>query len=426
MINPYLDELKGIEDRIMASTEIIVLDNGLKVVIERTKDAPPLFKGRLFVPFGSKDEEPEHVGIAHFLEHMCYNGTEKYPTEKDLEKIVKRLGYRPNANTNKFRILFPFEGLKSDLELTTDLVSQLAFAPTFPEEAMDKERAVLLNEIRKHYSNPYAFLNDWSVRNWIKGFPLSHDTLGDPEITPKLDRGVLVRYRNKFMNPNGSYLTLIGDFGNATLRRVCDVISGFKSREVPSTVIPQEEELSERVVNEKKFNGISRAYVVYLFRLPKLGHVDNPSLSIADDVLNRISNSRFYSALREREGLTYGVNSNLSIEEHYGEFVVDFDVDPKEVPKATQVLDAELVRLSEEPVSEDELDEAKKKLAIEIFSDLYNAGRGARIRFNLDRYGFNNFDFVRAMFEVTAGEVQRNARKYLTPNRSMVNIAYPE
>src|SRR3989344_6299095 len=115
-----LQRIDDMETDFRKRTILTILDNGLKVIVEKCESAPGLVKGNLYVPFGSKDEKPEHAGVAHLVEHMCYNGTKKYPTEEKINAIVKKIGYRPNAGTSKAHILFPFLSLNSDIDLTID------------------------------------------------------------------------------------------------------------------------------------------------------------------------------------------------------------------------------------------------------------------------------------------------------------------
>ena len=203
------EEIEKIRRKIEEVTDIIELENGLKIITEHVPNAPGMLKGDLFIDFGAKDENPGEDGAAHFFEHMCFNGTRKYPSRKELDRNMRLLGDRLNASTNRYRIFFPFNHLERDLELTLDIITQMAFDPIFTQEAFEREREIILNERENRFKNPINLAYEWSWQNFIKNFPLSHTVIGTPETLREMKLETLASYMSKFMVPNTEKTTQI-------------------------------------------------------------------------------------------------------------------------------------------------------------------------------------------------------------------------
>ena len=424
MVN-LLDTINHLEAKAKECCTLIVLDNGLKVIIQNVEGYPSFFQGDLKVPFGSKFEAPEHAGIAHFNEHMCYSGTEKYPTSEEIDRACRKIGYRPNAGTSTELISIPFRSLNGDLRLTLDIVTQLGFAPIFPENKLEKEKKVVINEIGRYYSNPMTEIHDWRLGCSLVGFHNVHNTLGTPDSVQAIDRDILLYYRDRFMNVSHSYLTVIGDFDPDSLHHVFDVGSKFPINTYDIPVIINKPQEQERKIIEKEFMGIRRAYISYSFNIPGFNHNERAALAIADEILNGLSNSRLFSSLREREGLTYGVESIPLDGELGGKYFINFDVSPHHVERAIKVVDEELFRLASDVITNDEMEEARKRLEIISLSNLYSLEKPAEIMYNINKNNFNEFNNVRRLIGVEKEDIRNAARTYLTPDRAMINIGLP-
>ena len=422
-----LQVIDRIERQFRESATLKTLPNGLHLIVEQDPKAPSLFKGDLWVDFGSKDEKPEHEGVAHFIEHIGFNGTNKYPSKAVVEEAGKKLGQQLNANTNGYRIMFPFKGLDTDLERTIDIISQLAFAQTFPESSLDHEKKVVINEMRMYRSNPYTIINEWITGNFTRGFPLSHPILGNETTVNALRIEDLINYRDSFMHPARGYLTLVGDLNTQELKAVEDLVSEFKKGpEIQETEVPEETQITEREVHTQSFSGINRAQIRYLFRTPKVDHENNTSLSLASNVLGGGTDSRLYRALREDNGLTYSVSVDNSTDEYSGIFSISFDVAPEEVPKAIQLVDAELRKLPDKGMEQKHFERYLRQTRIGILSDSYGAGQAADYLFATHKRGFNHLDRARGLVSLNKQELQRVSAQYLQPKQSMLFIALPQ
>lgn len=426
MENKFLDQIEKTRRDIADSTEVVKLDSGLNVILEYAPDAPSIFKGDLFVEFGSIDESPNDDGTAHFLEHMSFGGTKKFPSRKTLDKKMRELGYQLNASTSKNRMLFPFSSLDDDFELTLDLVTQIAFDQQFNDESLERERLIILNEYATAFSNPFSHVNEWVLSNFVSGFPFRHHVLGTPETIQAMSLETLARYRNSFMVPNNAHLTLVGRIDDKKLKVVNDLITKFKAVEIKHPEIPVEREITQRERYEQGFEGLSRTHVVYNFRLPTLGKTnDFGALYLTKTVLSGITSSRLSASLRERNGLTYDISVNTESNKHYGCFSIITNVDNSQAEIAIRLIDEELTKLAEYGPTDEELNEAKKRVYIGLFGAFYSPGSKADERFAKETTGFNNLDTYEGFFSAIGEDVKRVTKKYLMPEKSNVSIARP-
>ncbi|MBI2148429.1 insulinase family protein [Candidatus Woesearchaeota archaeon] len=415
-----------IEKRVVENTRVIRLENGLTIVLEKENNSSGVLNGLLDVKFGSVNEQEGDEGIAHFLEHMCFSGTRKYPNRKEIIKAANRIGMYLNASTDLVTMSFPFRALKDDLKPTIDLMTQLAFDQTFPEGEIERERANVLNELRRNLSNPYYLISGWSNGLFIRGFSQGHSGIGTEETIGKINTAKIVNYRNRFMIPNNAYIGIVGNINDKMIEKLERITSSFKRGEEVRTVeVPDEEVITKRQVNEMLFYGISRAYVKCYFRVPRIGHEDLAPLAYASEILIASNTERLNEMLRERHGLTYGIGGSLDVGIYNSGLVLCFDVEPKEVQKSIEIVEHEIERLRENLVAEEEIVSAIKSTKIRLLSKFYDGGSAASLVLARERFGIDHIREMRRTFRVNREDVRRVAQKYLGLESSMINIAYP-
>ena len=157
--------------------EKYTLDNGLTVLLEPVKDVASVSVG-LWINTGSRDENENQYGYAHFVEHMLFKGTSNY-SAKEIAKQVDRIGGQHNAATNREYTCYYINVVSDYLELAIEILSDMYFNSLFDEHELEKEKNVIIEEIRMYEDTPDEFLHDIFTEKMLMGHPLSHSILGN-------------------------------------------------------------------------------------------------------------------------------------------------------------------------------------------------------------------------------------------------------
>ena len=154
-------------------------DNDFLVLLEPIEGVVSISVG-LWIKSGSRVERKNQYGYAHFVEHMLFKGTEKY-SARELARMIDRVGGQHNAATNREYTCYYINVISDHLELAIDVLSDMFYNPEFNPDELEKEKNVILEEIRMYEDTPDEFIHDYFVENMFKGHPLSHSILGSED-----------------------------------------------------------------------------------------------------------------------------------------------------------------------------------------------------------------------------------------------------
>ena len=320
----------------------------------------------LSIKCGTRDEAGYHAGIAHFVEHTIFKGTE-HRSAYVINSYLDRLGGELNAFTTKEEIVFHATVLKEDLGKAASLLLELATCPTFPEHEIQTEKGVVTDEIHSYKDTPSEDVYDRFEEMIFAGHPLSGNILGTAASVKKITRDELLQFVKEKFRPEKMAFTVVADIDEARMEKdVLKLAEKFFGNSEPAEKAP-ETRLS--TPSAKRFEKT----------ISKRNHQANcvigalaPSLyqereRLATVLLCNIlggpaSNSILNSILREKNGWVYGVECGYTQFSDTGLVAITLGCDKANLDKCLKAIDKEIGKLQAEPLSERKLKAAKKQL----------------------------------------------------------------
>jgi len=334
-----------------------VLPNGLRVLVQRMEHTGTA-TAVLLVGAGSRYEREEEAGAFHFIEHLCFKGTRRYPTPRHLSEAVERVGGVFNASTDREVTAFWCKVPYPHLETALDVLAEMVLHPLFDPEEVEKERQVVLEELALSHDYPdhrVALLMD---RLLWPGHPLGRDVGGTPETVRALPRETLLALKEAQYRPNNAVVSIAGRVDPEAVVEMVRRRLGEWEPAPPRPWAPAPPPTpGPRVGLERRRT--EEAHIA--LGVPGLS-VQDPD-RYAQDLLNTVlgegMSSRLFLEVRERQGLAYEVHSTSDHFADCGALVVYAGVDPRRADRAVATLLRELERLADD-LTPEELEKARE------------------------------------------------------------------
>lgn len=351
-------------------------DCGLQYAVKKSGSAVGYCA--LSIKCGTRDEAGYHAGIAHFVEHTIFKGTE-HRSASVINSYLDRLGGELNAFTTKEEIVFHATVLKEDLNKAASLLLELAKCPTFPEHEIQTEKGVVIDEIHSYKDTPSEDIYDRFEEMIFAGHPLSGNILGTTLSVKKISREELLRFVKEKFQPCRMAFTVVADIDEARMEKGILKLAEKYFGNTPSAC-PAAQDCSEHGnVPFSCGNYSVPAAEPFDKTLNKRNHQANcvigslaPSLyqereRLATVLLCNIlggpaSNSILNSVLREKNGWVYGVECGYTQFTDTGLVAITLGCDKANLDKCLKAIEKEIGKLQAEPLSERKLKAAKKQL----------------------------------------------------------------
>ncbi|MGL5318552.1 MAG: M16 family metallopeptidase [Bacteroidales bacterium] len=342
------------------SYQTTILSNGLRV-IHQHNESPVTYCG-FAVNAGTRDELPEEKGMAHFVEHMLFKGTQKRRSYH-INNRMESVGGELNAYTSKEETLiysiFPGDELKRAVELLCDLV----FNSVYPENELEKEAEIVMDEINSYKDNPAELIFDEFENILFHEDQLGHNILGDEESLESFDSDSCRRFVERLYRPNNM---IFFSMGRNKLEDVVKLLEKYispiaLSDAIINRIAPKPMELKEnQQIIEMDTN---QAHVMIGSRSFNMYDKRRSAIYLLNNILGGPGmNSRLNVSLREKSGIAYTVESNLTPYTDTGVISIYFGTDEKKYKKGISLVMRELNKLKEQPITEAQLNSAKKQL----------------------------------------------------------------
>ena len=417
------------------------LDNGLRI-IHLPSDSQVVYCGYQ-INAGTRDELPGEEGLAHFCEHVTFKGTERRKAWHILN-CLESVGGDLNAYTNKEGTVYYAAILKEHITRAVDLLSDIVFHSTYPQQEIDKEVEVICDEIESYNDSPAELIYDEFENILFKGHPLGHNILGTAEQVRQFTTEDALRFTRKLYRPDNAIFFAYGDIDFKKLVKELEKLGvrseelGVRSRElgVNSNIGDNMEEEKGKENTSKLVTPNSSLLTPNLIVLEKHTHqahvmIGAQAYDVHDDrrmplyLLNNIlggpgMNAKLNLALREHNGLVYTVESTMVAYGDTGTWSIYFGCDEHDVKRCLRLVRKELDKLMEKPLSEAQLRAAKKQIKGQIGVACDN-----RENFALDfgksflHYGWEkNVDRLYEQVDaITAQQMQQVARELFDEQR---------
>ena len=393
------------------------LASGVRVLTESIPSARSVAVGA-WVQAGSRDEAEREGGITHFIEHMVFKGTERrkgYLINQRMESVG---GYL-NAFTSKDHTCFYARGLEEHLGRALDTVLDLVTAPTLPEREIEKEKDVVVEEIKMYEDAPEDHVFDLYEEAVYGAHPLGRPVIGTVESVRSFSRDDLSGYLARHFAPDRLVVTAAGALAHAdVVRQVEAMLAGFERAPSPVARLAPEPVTPSHVVVESP--ATQQAHLVV--GAQTFGALDSrrSALSVLNTILGGGMSSRLNQNIREKYGFCYSVYSFVNAQPDSGDAGVYIGVDASRRERAQELVLRELAKLADTPVSPRMLNRAKQQLKGSVVMGLESlSNRMQRLgRVELTWGELVSVEEAVAELEaVTADEVQAVAAEVFDPSR---------
>lgn len=322
------------------------LSNGVKLItIKKDSQIAAVHAG---VNIGSLSEEKKEKGIAHFIEHMLFKGTSSRNNEK-LNSDLENLGGEYNAYTDFNCTVYSATILSEELENAVVLMGDMILNSTFPSDEIEKERGVILAEIRTSKDD----IEDLSFKKVneiaFKYSPLREDTIGNENVIKKITRAQLMDFYNKYYLPNNSFISIVSPFEHDDIiNMVKEYFGGWTRKKLEKKKIMYEHQQFIKKISFKK--EIEQSTILYLYTFNGLTNDEELALRILNHKFGESSNSILFRELREQRGLSYDAYTHLDTSNNVKMLYIYTAVSEENVDEAIQVIDNAIMDIGSEKI----------------------------------------------------------------------------
>lgn len=336
----------------------IILDNRLRIVAEHLPTLKSVTIG-IWVNVGSRDEQPGEEGLSHFLEHMFFKGT-RSRSATQISREIDALGGEMNAFTTRETTTFYVKVLDQQLETALELLSDLFYRSRFESREVEKEKQVVLEEIRMVQDDPEDLVQELHMKHILGSHPLGRPILGQALRIQALDRDDLLAYVRSHYDPERTVVAVAGNFVWASLEKLLAryFSSSHKGMAVGRNRRPPE--VRGGVLVKRKT--LEQVHLCLGLQGLAAGHKDRYAAHALNGVLGGSVSSRLFQEVREKRGLVYSIYSFLSAYSDGGMITIYAGTRPKEVQRVVEVVRRELKKLRMHGIDAKDLARVKNQM----------------------------------------------------------------
>jgi predicted Zn-dependent peptidase len=398
-----------------------VLPNGLIVLTERMDYMRSVAMGA-WIKSGSRCEAAETNGISHFVEHMLFKGT-RSRSAQNIARQMDSIGGNLDAFTGKETICFNVKSLANHVPIALDVLADMVLNPLFAAPDIERERGVILEEIKIDEDNPDILVSELFTQSFWKDHPLGKPILGTTRTVAKMDQKTLFAYHGDRFHAGNMVFSAAGNldhdhFVEAVAAKFSGMPAGPVMQELPAP------DASVRVILRNK-KALEQVQICLGVPAPPITDESRYATLILNTVLGSGMSSRLFQTIREERGMVYSIYSDLSPYRDTGTLCVYAGTS---VGKALEVVDlilAEFRNLKQEPIPEEELTRAKDQLKGNILMGLESStsrmANLARQEVYFQQF-FTEEEIITRIDQVDSAQVQAMAQQLFDPASIAVTL----
>lgn len=394
--------------------EYHTLPNGIKIILSHTPSRVT-YSG-VYINVGSRDERGTDEGMAHFIEHSLFKGTE-HRRAYHIQNRIDGVGGELNAFTTKEETCVYASSLSEHLERCLELFADILFHSTFPPNEIEKEKDVVLEEINSYNDSPSELIYDQYEELAYEGHPLAHNILGTKRNVKRFTTGSIHHFMRSNYTPSRMVVTVSGDVKFDCLVRLCEKYFGSYENH-PSAVDRSVKPVFrhfDRYVNRHTH----QAHLLVGCEAPDIYHGDKTAFTLLNNILGGPAmNSRLNVAIREHYGFCYNIESQYVPFSDTGLFYIYAGVDLDAQEKARRLITDELLRMAETRLTDTALRLAQRQMIGQMaINDDFRMNEMQSIgKAYLSYEHVNTLEEMNAdLMAVTAADLQRVAQERFNP-----------
>ncbi|MGA8043833.1 MAG: pitrilysin family protein [Terracidiphilus sp.] len=398
-----------------------VLPNGLIILTERMEHLRSVAMG-VWIKSGSRCEPAETNGISHFVEHMLFKGT-RSRSAQHIAREMDSIGGNLDAFTGKETICFNVKSLAEHVPVALDVLADLVLNPIFAARDIERERGVILEEIKIDEDNPDVLVHELFTQNFWKDHPLGKPILGTSATVGRLDQQKLFDYHGgRFLGGN----MVFSAAGHLDHDRFVESVTSKFATLLPGNTALEEPapETSARIVLRNK-KSLEQVQICLGVPAPPITDDNRYATLILNTILGGGMSSRLFQTIREERGMAYSIYSDLSPYRDTGTLCIYAGTSSSKALEVVDLILDELRKLKDEPLSSEELTRAKDQLKGNILMGLESSSSRMANLARQEMYfqQFFSVDEVIARIDlVEAAQVQAMAQQLFVADRIAVTL----
>lgn len=399
--------------------------NGLTVVTEKVESVKSVSVG-IWAKTGSRNETKEQAGVTHFLEHMLFKGTESR-SSYDIALSMESVGGYLNAFTSSEYTCYYSRCLNTQLDTALDVLSDMVLHPSFPEEEIEKEKKVVIEEMKMYRDSPSDYLFEHFSGAVFQGHPLGRPVIGYEETVSGFQRQDLYDYMADRYQPGNLLIAVAGNINHEeVVQKVEEFFADVEQQEGAdhNPSLPAYEPSSQRLNK-----AIEQTHLILGLRGLNYDHDDKYKLLLTNAILGGGMSSRLHQNVREKHGYCYTISSFNQSYHDTGLYGVYVGTDEEYLDHVEELIFKEFHQLREEPVSQKEMDEAKAQLKGKLMLSLESMSNRMRRLAKSEIY-FNRYitldELISNIDAVQAEEIQEFAHSFFKDDEFSKAVLLPE
>ncbi|MBT3363540.1 MAG: insulinase family protein [Chloroflexi bacterium] len=406
--------------------EKTTLNNGLRVITQTLPETRSICLN-FFIGAGGRYEKLPQSGLSHFIEHLCFKGTKRYPTTQEISETIESVGGIINGATDREMTIYWTKVAQPHFERSLDLMVDILRNSRFDAADIEKERSVITEEISTALDSPHervAMLID--EVQWPNQ-PLGMDVAGTKETVGNINRNDIIDYFGSQYVPGNTVISIAGNIEHA---RAVSMLKGSLGNWVDGTPQPwiKADDRQDKPRFATEHRNTEQVHICLSVQGYSNTHPDRYILDMINVLLGKGMSSRLFMNIREKLGVAYDVHSFATHFMDSGALTVYAGVDPKRTTIAIQALLNELRQFAQKPVPAKELTKAKElskgRLLIRM-EDTSNMAMWLGGQELLKNYIVTIDEVVAIIDAVTANDIQRVARNIFRSEKLNASIVGP-
>ncbi len=399
------------------------LSNGIRVVSETLPKSRSISIG-VWVKVGSRHEPPELAGVSHFIEHLFFKGTEKR-TAKEIAIEMDSIGGEMNAFTSQETTTYYVKVVDEHLPIAIDLLSDILLGSRFDPREMEKERNVILEEIKGVEDTPDDYIHELFTSTVWPDNSLGRPILGTKETIKALKHEDLLSYINSYYSPKEIVISVAGNFEHARMVEFLDRSFGKLSR----TGTPKKEitpSFAQAIFVKKK----QLEQVQLCLGCKGLNYTNEDRFAVwsLNTVLGNSMSSRLFQEVREQNALAYSIYSYVTSYRDTGLITVYAGTDPSNTLEVVRLVMKEIRKIKEEGITPAEelrvKNQIKGNLVLSLESSNSHMSRIARQEIYFGKY-LSIDEIIKGVEKVTKEQVQRLAQQLFSRDSISLTVLGP-
>jgi len=334
----------------------IILDNGLRVVTHNMPKMQSVSLG-VWIKVGGRYENTEFKGIGHYLEHLLFKGSKNYSCRK-IKESIEGVGGALNGFTSEELTCYLVKIPCQHINLALNILSDMVINPTLPEEEMEKERTVIVEEIKMYKDLPQSYVHELLDELLWPKQPLGMTISGTVESVSRIQRADLSKFKEQYYLPLNIVVSAVGKLEHHSLTKRIKKIFSYCDHKKINSFLPAKEAQGKPQL--KLFHkDTEQTHLALGFHGFKRDHPLKHALALLHIILGANMSSRLFNEIREKRGLAYEIGTQVKRFQDTGAFIVHAGIDNRKVTKTLPLILSELKKIKQEPITADEFRRAK-------------------------------------------------------------------